>query len=205
MGCMPSIYKKKVETRIECMKKLDDLSGLLDQMIRKYETQEKKLDTDLKTFIRQGKEKRILIQTLKRKKVIQHYIQGYQTKIDAVYVKRYAVEQLSITQLQVETMRSTANVFKGFAANNSVEKIENLNDSMVELTDQVFEIDNLLAEPLVDFDDDALEKELENICLIPVFPEAPVSTLTTVRTNDLDDVSEQIIETLPLLMRPVEV
>ena len=84
--------------------------------------------------------------------------------------------------MQLEAMKSTANVFKNFTKTHSVEKIEQLQDSMEEYQDQVMEIDEIINKDNVDFDEDELEKELQEMYNTPMevelqplatFPSAP--------------------------------
>jgi hypothetical protein len=124
------------------------------------------LDADIKKALRVGVDKKILVHRLRRKKIIIHYITLCHSRLDNINQKTYAIEQLNITKLQIDAIQETAYLFKRFANTTSIEKIENLQDTMQELTDQIMDVNAALdSEPLIEFDDSELEAELDLLVL----------------------------------------
>lgn len=148
------------------------------------------------TDIKQKVAKKNILGKLKRKKIIEHYIGVCQKRIDVIIEKEYALEQLNITSLHIEALRSTVSVFKTFNTKNNYEKLEQLQTQYEELTDDISDINSLLEnQPFIDIDEDELEndlKELENDLL----PRPPVAT--TEETIHLPDVpqTEAVLKTL---------
>ena len=59
-------------------------------------------------------------------------------------------------------------MFKDFNKKNNIDKIEELNDTMQELTEQVLEINETLgSEPLIDIDENELLAELDSLVVEP--------------------------------------
>ena len=79
-------------------------------------------------------------------------------KIASIVSKQYALENLNITQLQLQAIKDTVKVFKVFNKTHSYEKIDNLKDQLEELTDQFMDVENLITEEstLLQFDDSEL-------------------------------------------------
>lgn len=138
---------------------------MLQEMIKKYQRQYDELDAAIKQGLREKEEKQMLMHKLRRKKVVLHYINICHKKIDALVQKKYQIEQLNITKHQLDAMRTSVQVFKQFTKENSLEKIETLQESMVELTEQILDVNDTLNEaaPLIDFDEDELEAELDDL------------------------------------------
>ena len=105
--------------------------------------------------------KQLIIGKLKRKKIIDHYIVVCQKKIDVIVEKEYALEQLNITSLHIEALKNTVSIFKTFNTQNNYQKIEELQNQYEELTEDISDINSLLEnQPLIEIDDDELEKDL---------------------------------------------
>jgi Zn-dependent oligopeptidase len=134
------------------------------------------LESDIKSGIRQGLGKPILLTKLRKKKILLHYMEQCRKKIDAIVQKQYALEQLNITAMQIEAMKGTAKVFKTFTKTHNIDKIEQLQGDMQDLQDQIMEInDTIGAEPLL-FDEDELMEELNEIANEP--DKTPVATVS---------------------------
>ena len=101
---------------------------------------------------------------LRRKKIVMHYIEVCQKKIDNLIHKEYALEQINITKMQLDAIKSTVSVFKNFNKTNDVEKIEKLYDQLQDFTDDMKDINDLIEnQPLMEFDEDELLKELDEL------------------------------------------
>jgi len=133
-------------------------------MVNKYDRQRQRLDDSIRDGLKRNEDKSVLIQKLKQKKIVIHYMNQCRQKINQVMQKQYAVEQLNLTAMQIETLQETVGVFETFNKKHNIDKIEELQNTMADLTDQVMDINETIgSEPLLDdFDEDELLKELNS-------------------------------------------
>lgn len=129
---------------------------LLQDMVVKYERIRKETMTKLKQT---DKRSRKLLH-LKKIKTLDFHIQQCELKIAACVHKQYSLEQLEITRLQINAIKSSTSVFRSFSKYNPIHKIEDLTDQMEELTEDLSDVTNLLSSGTVDFNDEELEQEL---------------------------------------------
>jgi len=149
---------------------------LLQEMLSKYGRQLAELEMDIKSGIRRGLSKPTLLTKLRKKKILLHYMNQCRKKIDAIVQKQYALEQLNITAMQIEAMKGTAKVLKTFTKTHNIDKIEQLQENMVDLQEQIMEInDTIGSDPLL-FDEDELMEELNEIASEPDI--TPVATIS---------------------------
>ena len=119
-----------------------------------------------------------------------------QRRREVLMNKEYAVEQLNLTAMQIDALKKTVGVFQRFNKYNNVDKIEQLQDTLQELTDNLTDIDGLLeSQPTLEFDEDELEKELETLNVpeptpIATFPVVPQTTIPQDTWNDTPDQSQ---------------
>ena len=177
MGCLYTLLFKPV-TSTECLMQLKAVEALLQEMLKKYERQHTEILNDIKQSLREKEDKQILLHKLRRKKRVLHYMESTRRKIQSLIQKQYALEQLNITKLQLNAIKETVKVFKIFNKSHSLEKIEDLQDTLEELTTQFMDVDatiNSEQAPLIQFDDAELEQELELLANEKVdFPVIPV-------------------------------
>lgn len=162
MGCLPS---KKQRNAQVCLDKLEEITSLLTQMMNKYDLQTKDIDREIHEGIQKKKSKQMLIAKLRRKKIILSAMEKCQKQVDMVTQRRYAVEQLNITSMQIQALKETASVFKSVMSANSVEKIEKLEDTMANFTEDLISMNDALENTtqLIEFDDTELEEELQSL------------------------------------------
>ena len=161
MGCKWGLPKS---TSRKCILQLREVNELLQELQRKYEKQKICLEDEIRTGIRKKENKSILMGKLRRKKIVMHYIGVCQKKIDNLMHKEYALEQINITKMQLDAIKSTVSVFKNFNKTNDVEKLEKLYDQLQDFTDDMKDINDLIEnQPLMEFDDDELLKELDEL------------------------------------------
>ena len=162
MGCLP--FKMKKTTGEECIQELSNITGLLTEMMNKYDRQVNSIDETIRDGIRMNKSKNILKGELRKKKIILAYMEKCQKQIDMVTHRKLAVEQLNITSMQIQVLKSSASAFQSAMKDSSLEKIEKLQDTMEDLTDNLVDINEALdQQPIMDFDDDDLESELQSL------------------------------------------
>jgi hypothetical protein len=157
-------------------------------MLSKYGRQLAELEMDIKSGIRRGLSKPTLLTKLRKKKILLHYMNQCRKKIDAIVQKQYALEQLNITAMQIEAMKGTAKVLKTFTKTHNIDKIEQLQENMVDLQEQIMEInDTIGSDPLL-FDEDELMEELNEIASEPdITPVATVSFPVVPENKIVDD------------------
>ena len=151
---------------------------MTSEMLSKYRRQVSDIEADVKHGLKRGYNKQSLITKLRRKKIITHHITQCEQKIDVLVQKQYQLEQLNITIMQIDALRNTTKIMKNFTKTNSIEKIEQLTDTMNELQDNIMDINETLNTDVLDFDDDELERELNKMNqtepnIIATFPVVP--------------------------------
>ncbi len=172
MGCKWSTKN----TSIKCLFELRRVSDLLQQLEDKYRKQKILLEQQIRHGLRNKEDRSTLLNLVKRKKILMHYMEVCRKRREVLISKEYAVEQLNVTAMQIEALRNTVSVFQQFNKNNSIEKIEKLQETMEELTDNLTDVDSLLeSQPLLEFDEDDLERELEQL---DTSISTPVATLS---------------------------
>lgn len=180
---------------IQSLERLREIDGLLEQMYAKYQRQVAEIEMEVKSGLRHGTSKKMLLSKLRKKKIIIHYMNQTSAKRDQILQKTYALENLNITAMQLKAMKSTAKAFRSFSSSHSVEKIEQLQDTMDEYQDQIMEIDEIINKDIsLDFDDDELEAELEVLKNSP--EEVIVSTFPSLPQIEEESVTQ---EKVPLL------
>jgi len=100
--------------------------------------------------------------------------------------------------MQVEALQSVASTMKSFNKKYTTDRIEKLNDTMIDLTDQIMDVNEILNQPLTDLDEDELLEELNG--LIQTTPEKHDVVSTTVVFPTLEEVCEISQEKTPLLV-----
>ena len=158
------------------MRELEKVDALLGEMVNKYDRQRVKLDNEIKEGLRRKEDRQILLQKMKKKKLVIFYMSKCRDRINVILQKKFAVEQLNLTAMQIDALKSTSSVFKTFNKKHNIDKIEELQSTMEELTDSVLEIDEALsASPMMDFDEEELLAELDGYSDDPVVQ--PIGTI----------------------------
>lgn len=171
---------------------------MTSEMLSKYRRQVSDIEADVKHGLNRGYNKQSLISKLRRKKIITHHITQCEQKIDVLVQKQYQLEQLNITIMQIDALRDTTKLMKNFTKTNSIEKIEQLTDTMNELQDNIMDINETLNTDVLDFDEDELERELNKMNqtepnIIATFPVVPQDEILSPKAGEkLRLIPEQI-------------
>jgi len=183
-------------TSVECLRQLQHVESLLEEMLKKYQRQHDDLHSDIMASLRNKEDKKNVLHKLRRKKIVLHYMESTRKKIATIVSKQYALENLNITKLQLSALKETVRVFTNFNKSHSYEKIDNLKDQLDELTDQFMEVDTILNEesPLLHFDDEELEQELVTLNETVEFPTIPLHDVELHK----DDQTTATLEEAPL-------
>lgn len=171
MGCRWSTEN----TSIKCLLQLREVQKLVQDLQDKYKKQKNLLDQEIQAGLKHKESKQTLIHKLKRKKILEHYMNVCSKRIDVLMNKEYAVEQLNITALQIKALKQTVGVFDQFNKSNKVDQIEKLQDTLQNLTDDVTDVNGLLeSQPILEFDEEELEQELQSLEQPSITPLATV-------------------------------
>lgn len=198
MGCTQVFRTRKLNQHLQCIEKLNQVESLLEEMTKKYEREEQRLTSSIKQNIRSNSTRSVLLQQLRKRKVVSFYMKRCQDRCYEITQRRYAVEQLNLTTMQVEALQSVASTMKSFNKKYTTDRIEKLNDTMIDLTDQIMDVNEILNQPLTDLDEDELLEELNG--LIQTTPEKHDVVSTTVVFPTLEEVCEISQEKTPLLV-----
>lgn len=162
-----------------CIEILKDTETHLSHMKAKYMGEL----AEIETAIAEGKSmststpyeretrKTHLLELLRKRKTIRHYLSVAQRRNQQVLQKTLAVEALEVNSMQIDALKTTAKAFKAFSRQNGVEDLSNLekaSDVISDHMDALADIDSIMQEsgklPLQfeDMDDEEdLLKELE--------------------------------------------
>ena len=151
-------FKKPVSVE-KAIKEMRQVEAVLQDMIYKYE----KIRTETRVKFKQETTKRRKLLHLKRIKTLDHHITQCEAKIIACVNKQYALEQLEVSKMQIEAIKSSTSIFKSFSKYNPLHKIEDLQETMEERLEDLADVTDLLTSGTVEFDDDELLAELNDI------------------------------------------
>ena len=158
MGCLASIYSK---TTTDVITELKQLDMSLREMVYKYDIQLEKINNELKIKVAEKAPKDRLMVLLRQRKVLRNYLTQCENRMTVCTQKQCSLEQLEITKMQLDAIKSTSKIFKRFTNRHTVEKVEQLQESMCALQDDMMDISDILNQPtLNDFD---VEDELEEL------------------------------------------
>ena len=178
-------FRRRRITVEEAILDLRKVETTLHEMIKKYENIRLSTIAEFKAC----KAKRSKLVLLKKKKTLEHHIQQCENKVAVCVQKQYALEQLEVTKMQVEAIRSSTSVFRMFSKYNPIQKIEDLQSQMEDMTEDLADVTQLLTGSVMDdFDEEAgggafvmetqeetMEEEMIHMPEVP--KEAPVSRI----------------------------
>lgn len=165
-------FKKSVSVE-KAIKEMRQVEAVLQDMIYKYE----KIKTETRLKFRDETTKRRKLMHLKRIKMLEHHITQCEAKLVACMNKQYALEQLEVTKMQIEAIKSSTSIFRSFSKYNPLHKIEDLQETMEERLEDLADISDLLTAGTVDIDEDELMAELNDMeeeHMVEEMPEVPV-------------------------------
>jgi hypothetical protein len=167
-------------TTVDVIMDLKRVDTVLREMVCKYEDELDRTNLQLKTARRTR-----LVGLLRRRKLMLGYVQQCEVRMSVCLQKQCALEQLEITRMQILAIQRTSRIFKMFTKKHAIEKVERLQETMVELQENMMDVTDLLAEPILQEDMMDVEEELEEMLrdcgcdsvTVPlVFPTDPVCT-----------------------------
>jgi len=163
-------FKKPISVE-KAIKEMRQVEAVLQEMIHKYE----KIKNETRVKFKEETVKRRKLMHLKRIKTLEHHITQCEAKLIACVNKQYALEQLEVSRMQIEAIKSSTSIFKSFSKYNPIDKIEDLQESMEEKLEDLADISALLTSGTVEFDEDELMSELNDIDGEQIVEEMPVA------------------------------
>ena len=169
--------KKSVSVE-KAIKEMRQVEAALQDMVYKYE----KIKSETKIKFREETTKRRKLMHLKRIKTLEHHITQCEAQLVTCMNKQYALEQLEITKMQIEAIKSSTSIFRNFSKYNPLHKIEDLQETMEEGLEDLADITDLLTSGTVEIDEDELMAELNDMeeeHMVEEMPEVPTKMPST--------------------------
>lgn len=183
MGCFASLYSK---TTTDVITELKQLDMSLREMVYKYDIQLERINEELKIKVAEKAPKDRLLVLLRQRKILKNYLTQCENRMTVCTQKQCSLEQLQITKMQLDAIKNTGKIFKRFTNKHTVEKVEQLQESMCALQDDMMDISDILNQPTLD--DLDVEDELEELMALTdtlTLPEAPEFPIPD--TTDTED------------------
>ena len=175
----------------EVIIQLREVSNLLKQQINKYNSDMNMSRHVLKNSILKKESKTQQLYYLKRLKLLESHMKSTTDRLLAVDQQTLSLEAVKLSVKQFDAMKLTTKTLSHYMKQTDVDKIEDLQDKLSDYIADATEVSNIMNRNLdPDFDEDDLEKELEELnrdegnSLNVTFPNAPTNQLYDV---DLDD------------------
>lgn len=175
----------------EVIIQLREVSNLLKQQINKYNSDMNMSRHVLKNSIMKKESKTQQLYYLKRLKLLESHMKSTTDRLLAVDQQTLSLEAVKLSVKQFDAMKLTTKTLSHYMKQTDVDKIEDLQEKLSDYIADATEVSNIMNRNLdPDFDEDDLEKELEELnrdegnSLNVSFPNAPTSQLYDV---DLDD------------------
>lgn len=142
---------------------LDDASAKIDAQVQSLEEKIIKADNEIKQLVAKGSTnataKQQALQVMKRKKMYEQQrdqLIGTQFNVDSLKIQQ---EQAEITALAVEAMQAGQATLKQQHEKININQVDEITDSMAELSDEMKAINEALAQNTsTEYDDDITEE-----------------------------------------------
>nr|ABM55604.1 putative chromatin modifying protein 4B [Maconellicoccus hirsutus] len=158
---------KKEEKGPTTAEAIQNLRQTEEMLMKKQSFLEKKIDEELAVAKANGtKNKRAAIQALKRKNRYAKQLQQIDGTLATIEMQREALEGANTNTAVLTTMKSAADALKKAHQNMDVDQVHEMMDDIAEQQDVAKEISEAISNPVAlghDYDDDELEKELEQL------------------------------------------
>jgi len=189
MDCMRPPVTVDLE---EAVLRLKEVGSLLRQQISKYDGDLNLAIKTCKLSIARKESKTNQIYYLKRKKLIEHHMASATKRLLAIDQQILTLEGIKMSALHLETVRFTTTTMKKYMKQQDISKVEDLMESLGEYIADATDISNIISEDInpqdLDYDDESLEKELEELGRNEMsWPEVPVHRPEQSSDEDVDD------------------
>lgn len=169
---------------LDTIHKLRELEVLMKERILKYEKDIASTNASVKSCIKNKSKVHAKI-LIRKKKIMQRDIETVALQIANIQKRISTLEGLELTKMQIDSISDATRVFSKFVSKNNIDRIDRLNDDMVDLADQLCDIDQIFAVDNIDIDETELQEEYDEIekeTLLDL-PEAP----TDIIVEDTED------------------
>ena len=176
----------------EAVLRLKEVGNLLRQQISKYDGDLNLAIKTTKLSIVRKESKSNQIYYLKRKKLIEHHLASATKRLLAIDQQILTLEGIKMSALHLETVRFTTTTMKKYMKQQDISKVEDLMETLGEYIADATDISNIISEDInpqgLDYDDESLEKELEELGRSETsWPEVPVHRPAQSSDEDVDD------------------
>lgn len=113
--------------------------------------------------------------------------------------KRYQLESLNVTKMHIKAVQTTTKTYRQFLDEHDIEKVERLQDTLVEMIDDACEINETLntSPSAFEVDEDEIEREYDSICADIQLPVPPLEYPTFVSETYVEQNGH--VEMVPLV------
>lgn len=209
-NCQLFLAKRQaIKGNRKCGVILRDTQEQLIQMRQKYEEQLDEISEAISnakqmpqdSAHKREKRKNRLMDLLRRRKMLAHYVAQTDKRLHMINSKMLALDQLQISQMQIDAVRSTAQAFATFQRRvGGLDSVEDASDKLDEQMSMLTDLTQVLEDqelyPMLDMDDSELMQELEemdepelgpaaaiNVAVEDLLPQAPTETPTASTTG----------------------
>lgn len=167
---------------------------MLREMIVKYEQQHEECTAEVRANLDNRPK---ALRLMRKRKLLESHIAGCETRLHTCMQKQCALEQLEIAKLQIAALKQSSTLFQRFSRRNSAARIEELTETMQELSDNLMDVNDLLQTPLAPVDDDEVLEELNameaEVAMMDLKLPLPVATRPVVHpVSQPDDVGTMV-------------
>lgn len=182
---------------LDCIHQLQDVETTLQQLIHRYEVQ---ILGEKKKILTKIRDKSSCIVHLRKIHIIKHHKKNLESRLTSCMQKRYHLESLNVTKMQINAIKTTTSAFHSFLKQHDIKKVEELQDNIEDMIEQACEINEVLSreETFTDLDETELEEEYQQLISNPidlVLPEVPNQPIQT---------SEEENPEIPLLNKEMQ-
>jgi len=143
-----------------CVEQMQHVEEMLREMISKYEQQHAACTREVRA---QLDNRPRALRLMRKRKLLEGHIVTCENRLHVCMQKQCALEQLEITKMQIHALKYSSQVFKRFSKRNSMQRIEELTDTMQELSEDLMDMNDLLQTPVQNVDDDEVLAELDQL------------------------------------------
>jgi len=186
---------------LDCIHQLQDVEKTLQQLINKYDEQ---ILTEKKKILPKIRDKSACMVHLRTIHIIKFHKRNLENRLTSCMEKRYHLESLNVTKMQVKAIKTTTLAFSSFLKQNDIERVEALQDNITDMIDQACEINEVLTRETttLDLDESELEQEYQQLILQDATPFQEMSTQemsTQEMLSQLPEIPAEVNPKVPLL------
>lgn len=190
---------------LECIHQLQSVEKTLQLLITKYDKQILQEKRSARLKMHRKVDCLVHIRTIR---MIRHHKNNLEKRLTSCMNKRYHLESLNVTKMQIRAVKTTTETFARFLQAHDVERVEALQETLTDMISDACDISESLEQddgPL-QVDDDELEEEYNALCLEIQVPEeinlpTPPSRIPGRSKGplaDQDDMNSDDMELIPL-------